>query len=172
VIGEDAFFNSHFKQLAALTVHHLVPAVYKSREFVAAHAYRCLPVFLYMHRLRREAAAEAGRLLRVLFLWLDSVPAGSGRASGRDGRRFLLCRIAIMANDTVQTSRDWLRSPRTNALAWWIPKAAIVAGLFFPPPARTATWIIALVWMGTACILMQDCVDGPTAVTRGLIIWR
>ena len=36
VIGEDAFFNSHFKQLAALTVHHLVPAVYKSREFVAA----------------------------------------------------------------------------------------------------------------------------------------
>jgi putative ABC transport system substrate-binding protein len=35
VIGEDAFFNSHFKQLAALTVHHLVPAVYKSREFVA-----------------------------------------------------------------------------------------------------------------------------------------
>jgi len=36
VIGEDAFFNSHVKQLAALTVHHSVPAVYKSREFVAA----------------------------------------------------------------------------------------------------------------------------------------
>ena len=36
MIGEDAFFNSHFKQLATLTVHHLVPAVYKSREFVAA----------------------------------------------------------------------------------------------------------------------------------------
>jgi putative ABC transport system substrate-binding protein len=36
VIGEDAFFNSHIKQLAALTIHHSVPAVYKSREFVAA----------------------------------------------------------------------------------------------------------------------------------------
>jgi putative tryptophan/tyrosine transport system substrate-binding protein len=36
VIGEDAFFNSHSKQLAALTIHHSVPAVYKSREFVAA----------------------------------------------------------------------------------------------------------------------------------------
>ena len=36
MIGEDAFLNSHFKQLAALTVHHIVPAVYKSREFVAA----------------------------------------------------------------------------------------------------------------------------------------
>src|SRR6516162_4641420 len=36
VIGEDALFISHVKQLAALTVHHSVPAVYKSREFVAA----------------------------------------------------------------------------------------------------------------------------------------
>jgi hypothetical protein len=52
-----------------------------------------------------------------------------------------------MANDIVQSSRDWLGSPRTNALAWWIPKAAIVAALFFPPPARTGTWIIALIWM-------------------------
>src|SRR5258708_19216601 len=58
-----------------------------------------------------------------------------------------------MANDIVQSSRDWLSSPRTNALAWWIPKAAIVATLFIPPPARTGVWIIALVWMGTACIL-------------------
>ena len=36
VIGEDAFFTSHIKQLAALTIHHSVPAVYKTREFVAA----------------------------------------------------------------------------------------------------------------------------------------
>jgi putative ABC transport system substrate-binding protein len=36
VIGEDALFISHVKQLATLTVHHSVPAVYKSREFVAA----------------------------------------------------------------------------------------------------------------------------------------
>ena len=65
----------------------------------------------------------------------------------------MLYRIAIMANDIVQSSRDWLSSPRTNALAWWIPKAAILAALFIPPPARTGIWIIALVWMGTACIL-------------------
>jgi putative tryptophan/tyrosine transport system substrate-binding protein len=36
VIGEDALFTGHIKQLAALTIHHSVPAVYKSREFVAA----------------------------------------------------------------------------------------------------------------------------------------
>jgi hypothetical protein len=58
-----------------------------------------------------------------------------------------------MASEIVQSSRDWLSSPHTSALAWWIPKAAIVVALFIPPPARTGVWIIALVWMGTACIL-------------------
>src|SRR5262249_32004537 len=58
-----------------------------------------------------------------------------------------------MASEIVQSSRDWLSSPRSSALACWIPKAAIVVGLFFPTPARTGTWIIALVWMGTSCIL-------------------
>jgi hypothetical protein len=58
-----------------------------------------------------------------------------------------------MTNETMQRSRDWLRSPRTNLPAWWIPQAAIVAGLLAPVPARTAIWVIALVSMGTACIL-------------------
>src|SRR5712692_8919368 len=58
-----------------------------------------------------------------------------------------------MASDTVQSSRDWLRSPRTNLLAWWIPQAAILAGLFVPVPVRAVLWAIALIWMGTACIL-------------------
>ncbi len=106
-----------------------------------------------MYRLRRDAAAEAGRLLRVLFLRLGSVPAGPGRAVGRDWRRFLLWRIAVMANDIVHSSRDWLRSPHASLLAWWIPQAAILAGLFAPVPVRTAVWIIALIWTGTACIL-------------------
>jgi hypothetical protein len=59
----------------------------------------------------------------------------------------------MMANDVVHSSRDWLSSPRTNALVWWVPKAAIVAALFIPPPARAGIWIIALIWMGTACVL-------------------
>ena len=46
--------------------------------------------FLYLHQLRRDVAAEAGRLLRVLFLRLGSVPADPGRAFGRDGCGFLL----------------------------------------------------------------------------------
>src|SRR3984893_4192366 len=58
-----------------------------------------------------------------------------------------------MANETVQNARDWLRTPRNNLFAWWIPQAAIVAGLFVPVPARAATWVVALLWMGAACIL-------------------
>jgi hypothetical protein len=58
-----------------------------------------------------------------------------------------------MSNPTTDTSRDWLSSKRTNLLAWWIPLAAIPAGLFVPASLRAADWIIALGWMGTACIL-------------------
>jgi hypothetical protein len=58
-----------------------------------------------------------------------------------------------VASDTIQASRDWLANTRTSALAWWIPQVAIVGGLFVRVPIRAAIWIIALIWMGTACIL-------------------
>lgn len=38
----------------------------------------CVPVLLPVHRLRSEAQAEAGRLLRVLLVWLGAVPADAG----------------------------------------------------------------------------------------------
>ena len=53
----------------------------------------------------------------------------------------------------IQISRDWLGSTHTSLLAWWMPKAAILAGLLVPVSVRAVTWIIALIWMGTACIL-------------------
>ena len=58
-----------------------------------------------------------------------------------------------MASDLVDSSRDWLRSSRASALAWWIPSISVAAGLFAPVAIRTAVWLAALVWMGTACIL-------------------
>ena len=36
VIGGDAFFNSHAKQLAALTIRHSVPAIFQYGDFTAA----------------------------------------------------------------------------------------------------------------------------------------
>ena len=38
-------------------------------------------------------------------------------------------------------------------MAWWVPQAAVVAGLLLAVPLRAALWTIALIWMGTACIL-------------------
>src|SRR5260221_8473986 len=58
-----------------------------------------------------------------------------------------------MTNAPAQTSRDWLGSVHTSLLAWWMPKAAILAGLFVPLSVRAVIWIIALIWMGAACIL-------------------
>src|SRR5258707_3941766 len=58
-----------------------------------------------------------------------------------------------MTNAPAQTSRDWLGSVHTSLLAWWMPKAAILAGLFVPLSVRAVIWIIALILMGTACIL-------------------
>src|SRR6266849_4769912 len=58
-----------------------------------------------------------------------------------------------MANGAAKASRDWLGSRRTNLLAWWIPQAAILGSLFAPTPIRPVIWALALIWMGTACIL-------------------
>jgi hypothetical protein len=53
----------------------------------------------------------------------------------------------------VQASRDWLANTSSNLLAWWIPHAALLVGLFVPIPVRVAIWTVALLWMGVACIL-------------------
>ena len=58
-----------------------------------------------------------------------------------------------MTNAPTQTSRDWLGSVHTSLLAWWMPKVAILAGLFVAVSVRAVIWIIALIWMGMACIL-------------------
>jgi hypothetical protein len=58
-----------------------------------------------------------------------------------------------VSTDTEASTRDRLRSPRTSLLGWWVPHAAIVAGLLAPVPIRATIWTIALVWMGVARIL-------------------
>jgi hypothetical protein len=38
-------------------------------------------------------------------------------------------------------------------LAWGLPHAALLLGLLVDVGIRTAVWLVALAWMGTACIL-------------------
>lgn len=56
-------------------------------------------------------------------------------------------------NTNAKSTADWVGNARTNILAWWIPKGAIIVALFAPVPVRAAVWTVALIWMGTACIL-------------------
>jgi hypothetical protein len=58
-----------------------------------------------------------------------------------------------MTDAPPQPSRDWLLGVQTSLLAWWMPKAVILAGLFVPVSVRAVIWIIALIWIGMACIL-------------------
>ena len=58
-----------------------------------------------------------------------------------------------MAKVIADASKDWLASTRTNAVAWWMPRAAIFAALFVSSSVRAMVWTIALLWMGTACLL-------------------
>jgi hypothetical protein len=58
-----------------------------------------------------------------------------------------------MTSAPTQTARDWLGSVHTSLLAWWMPKVAILACLLVPASVRALIWIVALIWMGTACIL-------------------
>jgi putative ABC transport system substrate-binding protein len=62
VIGGDAFFTSRSKQLAALAIHHAMPAVYQWREFAAAGGLMSYGSnIIDTHRL---AGALAGRILK------------------------------------------------------------------------------------------------------------
>src|SRR5690242_15948746 len=58
-----------------------------------------------------------------------------------------------MVKITEQRSDDWVSSTHTNIIIWWLPKGAIIAALFAAVPLRAAVWTVALLWMGTACIL-------------------
>jgi hypothetical protein len=49
--------------------------------------------------------------------------------------------------------QDWVADSGSYWIAWGIPTAALVAGIFVAPPIRTIIWSTALLWMGTACIV-------------------
>ena len=48
---------------------------------------------------------------------------------------------------------DWLNSAGTSFLAWWLPKLGIFVTILAAGPLRTVVWVVALLWMGVACIL-------------------
>ncbi len=48
---------------------------------------------------------------------------------------------------------DWVAGSRSFVLAWGVPAAAMLASSAFGGAFQTLVWVIALAWMGGACIL-------------------
>ncbi len=57
-----------------------------------------------------------------------------------------------MAEANGHGRKDWVSDPRGFALAWGVPIAALIGAIFLDPVPKTVTWVVALVWMGAACI--------------------
>jgi putative ABC transport system substrate-binding protein len=61
-IGHDAFFNSQIERLAALALHHAMPAIYQFREFAAAGGLMSYGTDLA--ESYRQSGVYAGRILK------------------------------------------------------------------------------------------------------------
>ncbi len=48
---------------------------------------------------------------------------------------------------------DWAGNYRAYSIAWGVPSIAIIAGAFLDEQLRTIIWSIALLWMGSACLV-------------------
>jgi hypothetical protein len=58
-----------------------------------------------------------------------------------------------MTEAPENTAKDWAGNLRTFGLVWGLPLLATVASSFADVPARTVVWCVALVWMGSACLM-------------------
>ena len=52
-----------------------------------------------------------------------------------------------------RSKRDLIGSARGSVLAWWLPIGAMVLAVPLPDGLKTAIWVLALSWMGGACLL-------------------
>ncbi len=52
-----------------------------------------------------------------------------------------------------RSKRNLLGSARGSVLAWWLPIGAMVLAITLPDRPKTVIWLLALAWMGGACLL-------------------
>ncbi len=57
-----------------------------------------------------------------------------------------------MAETAHRRRNDWVGDPLSFALAWGLPIAALIGAIFLDPVPKTVTSVVALTWMGAACI--------------------
>ena len=57
-----------------------------------------------------------------------------------------------MMAQTDGKQRDWVSRRGAALVAWGIPIVALVASTGLDHPAKTLVWLVALAWMGLACL--------------------
>ncbi len=57
-----------------------------------------------------------------------------------------------MAEAGSHDRKDWVSGLPSFALAWGVPVAALIGASFLDPVPKTVTSVVALTWMGAACI--------------------
>jgi hypothetical protein len=127
--------------------------------------------------LRRDAEAEAGPLLRVLFLGLGTVPPDPDGARGKRRRVLPLTERTedrmIAQHSTGHESKDWFGQPLGAVLWWGLPIViGIAAGPLQLPLADAAfIWAAAFAWMGTGCVLNARRCGRLHCFFSGPILW-
>lgn len=58
-----------------------------------------------------------------------------------------------MVKTTRRSTKDWAGNLQAYAFAWGLPSLAIIAGSLVDPVIRTVIWSVALIWMGSACLM-------------------
>lgn len=51
-----------------------------------------------------------------------------------------------------RSKHDLLGSASSTVLAWWLPLGAMILAIPLPDGLKTGIWLLALVWMGGACL--------------------
>ena len=59
----------------------------------------------------------------------------------------------MMTDAKTGPANDWAANFRTLCRIWGIPAFLMVAGSFAELHPRAAIWTVALLWMGTACLI-------------------
>ncbi len=54
---------------------------------------------------------------------------------------------------TDKSTNDLLGTLRNSVLAWWLPFGAMLLAIPLPDGVKTAIWVVALAWMGGACVV-------------------
>lgn len=92
-------------------------------------------------------------MLRVLLLWLSALSADSGRAVGRDQHGTLLSGVIPHGKRCGDKLTRLAAQPARQSVSLVDPSRRLSCPLFAPVSVRAALWVIAVIWMGTACIL-------------------